>query len=71
MTTLIPAYGRDYRSKKEVIAAWESGKDFIIADVFDIWDGKPCNLESARDAGMHRVNIRYKQLTQICVVTVK
>jgi hypothetical protein len=25
---LTPAYGRDYRTKAEVTAAWESGKDF-------------------------------------------
>ncbi len=27
--TLIPAYGRDYRTKAEVIAAWFGDKDFL------------------------------------------
>jgi hypothetical protein len=27
--TLVPAYGRDYRSAKEVKAAFETGKDFL------------------------------------------
>lgn len=25
---LTPAYGRDYKNKKEVVADWNSGKDF-------------------------------------------
>ena len=28
---LTPAYGRDYRSKDEVAAAWHQGKDFVLA----------------------------------------
>lgn len=28
----IPAYGRDYKSQKEVKSAWESGSDFMIQD---------------------------------------
>lgn len=30
--TLIPAYGRDYKSSKEVKADWEAGKDFVMTD---------------------------------------
>jgi len=41
--TLIPAYGRDYKSKKEVIADFEANKDFVIADVMNRFDGKPVN----------------------------
>lgn len=25
----VPAYGRDYKTKREVIVAWESGADFM------------------------------------------
>lgn len=32
--TLTPAYGRDYKSAKEVKADWDAGKDFVIADMF-------------------------------------
>jgi hypothetical protein len=28
---LTPAYGRDYKNKAEVVAAFEGGKDFIFA----------------------------------------
>jgi len=33
--TLVPAYGRDYTSKKAVEKDWKSGKDFIVADITD------------------------------------
>lgn len=35
--TLTPAYGRDYKSKAETIAAFESGKDFIATDWQKSW----------------------------------
>ncbi|MCB1711517.1 MAG: hypothetical protein KDH96_03270 [Candidatus Riesia sp.] len=28
--TLTPAYGRDYKSRKEVIEDWERDKDFVL-----------------------------------------
>lgn len=49
---LTPAYGRDYKTKAEVIAAFESGKDFegdythsfqlVNIDAFQV--GDVCNL---------------------------
>ena len=43
--TLIPAYGRDYRSRKEVQEAFDANKDFIVQDISDPADGKPTNRE--------------------------
>ncbi len=62
---LVPAYGRDYPSKKAVLAAWEANHDFLISDISSPYDGKPVNREQA-PTGTH--NIRYKRLTQVCVV---
>lgn len=62
--TLIPAYGRDYKSKKEVLADWNADKDFIIADFSHPYDGKPMNQRDAEPGITY--NIRYKKLTQIC-----
>jgi hypothetical protein len=31
--TLLPAYGRDYRTADEVLADWNADKDFVILDV--------------------------------------
>jgi hypothetical protein len=68
MKTLIPAYGRDYKSKKAVLADWQADKDFIIADFSDPYDGKPANHSDLTSAGVKTVKIRYKKLAQICVV---
>lgn len=46
MTTLVPAYGRDYKTAKAVKADWAEGKDFIVCDLFSRWDGKAANKDS-------------------------
>lgn len=66
--TLTPAYGRDYKSRKEILADLESGKDFIIADISSQWDGKPANKQSLIEAGQTMVNVRYNQLRKVTVV---
>lgn len=43
--TVCPAYGRDYKSKKAVVADFEAEKDFIIQDVFSPYAGKPINRQ--------------------------
>ena len=66
--TLTPAYGRDYKSAKAVKEDWETNKDFKIADISSPYDGKMINKQDAPKGTYH---IRYKKLTQICVITVK
>jgi len=69
--TLIPAYGRDYTSKREVLRDWNANRDFIVADLFSQWDGKPVNrADLERTNGPHQVQIRYKRLERITVVQV-
>lgn len=60
-TTVVPAYGRDYTSAKSAKADWTAGKDFIIADMFDRYDGKPINKEDADGAGT-AIMIRFNSL---------
>ena len=60
MATLTPAYGRDYKSKKEVLKDFLDGKDFIYNDPFrqcycSIRDFKPGDV----------VNLRYHKLTRV------
>ena len=43
--TVSGAYGRDYKSAKAAREDWLAGKDFIIRDAFDPYDGKPVNRE--------------------------
>jgi hypothetical protein len=63
---LTPAYGRDYNSKDAVIADWNDGKDFIIANVFHPYSGKPISKRDVLDDTI--VEIRYSKLRKLVVV---
>lgn len=54
--TVIPAYGRDYKSKAAAIADWQAGKDFRIMP-----SGQYCSI---RD-NIPDVWIRYAKQTKI------
>ena len=43
MRTIVPAYGRDYKSLKEAMADWQAGKDFLLIDMFSERMGY-CNI---------------------------
>ena len=66
--TLTPAYGRDYKSAKAVKEDFMAGKDFIIADITDRYDGKPCSIRDF-PAGTG-ITLRYKRLTMLTCVKV-
>jgi len=66
---LIPAYGRDYKSKKALMADFDANKDFLIADISCPDDGRYVNKEQLKPGTM--VQVRYKRLTQVTVFTVK
>jgi hypothetical protein len=66
--TLTPAYGRDYKSKSEVEAAWDGGKDFQIASVGPYMGAYVSKRELA---GKEReVSIRYAKLSKVVVLKV-
>jgi hypothetical protein len=67
MITLTPAYGRDYKSQKEVKADWKNGKDFIIADIVHPYSGKPCSIRDVDSLG-GKVMIRFNKNTKIVAV---
>lgn len=54
---LVPAYGRDYKSQREVQEAWDANKDFWTADIFNGY-GSATNKQDC-DAMNLRVIIRY------------
>ena len=66
--TVVPAYGRDYKSKQEVEAAWNAGTDFQIQDVSSRWNGSYINKEDAKAGGIREVNVRYKRLRSVTVI---
>ena len=63
--TVVPAYGRDYKTAKAARKDWAAGKDFIISDFFDRYDGKPINKQDADRAGI-KAQLRFRNLTQLC-----
>jgi len=71
--SVVPAYGRDYKSAKEVKAAWEAGKDFQIMDMSSPDDGRYINKQDAEKpgSGVSTLTIRYKRMTQVAVVKVR
>lgn len=68
---LVPAYGRDYKSQAAVLADFNAGKDFKIADISSPYDGAYVNKEQIVKDGIKRVTIRYKQLRSVMSVDVK
>jgi len=67
--TLVPSYGRDYKSKKEVQAAWDAGKDFTINQYGHPDDGRQINKQDAKPG--ETLNIRFKRLQNVHVIQVK
>ena len=66
MKTLTPAYGRDYTKKTDVLKDYFGGKDFILNDITDPYDGKPC---SCRDFPGETVKLRYNRQRSVITAT--
>lgn len=66
-TTLVPAYGRDYKTRKAVFTDWEAGKDFLISDFHSPWDGKAANKEQFNVGD--RIQFRFDSLRKTAVIT--
>jgi len=64
--TVVPAYGRDYKSQKEVKAAWAEGKDFRIEDMSSPDNGRYVNKDD-KVKGI-TFNVRFDQNRKVCVI---
>ncbi len=62
--TLVPAYGRDYKTAKAAKEDFAANKDFMMASIVD--GGRYINREQIESGTV--VNIRFKRLTQIAQV---
>jgi len=62
-----PAYGKDYKSKKAVMEAWNNNKDFIILTVFSPHCGRYINKQDADDA-IPSIEVRYQGLTKLVML---
>lgn len=65
--TIIPAYGRDYKSKEAAEKDFLDGKDFTVADISCPWDGKYCSIRDLK-TDYDQVKIRYDKLTNFTFV---
>ena len=66
--TLLPAYGRDYKSAKAVLKDWDANKDFLIGDDFHGGYGRPVNKQDCDRMGFTDMAVRYnRQLKQVVV----
>jgi hypothetical protein len=65
--TVTPAYGADYKSKKDALTAWNAGKDFVIRDYK--LRGYVNNAD-AKTYDITSVTIRYNKETRCIVVPI-
>lgn len=65
--TLVPAYGRDYKSKKAVVVDWNADKDFLVMP--ECRYTNKSNTETLYPGCS--VNIRYNNMRSVAVLTVK
>ena len=71
MITLIPAYGRDYRSARAVKKALQSQIDFRVQDVSSKWDGMVGNLLNIKTEGYEEVKVRDSKLRKVTIFKTK
>ena len=66
--TISPAYGRDYRSKKEAESAFQENQDFIVESVMSGYAGSYCNLADLKAGRIKSVEIRYAKKAKVTIV---
>lgn len=71
MITLTPAYGHDYKSKADVVAAFDAGNDFILNDARSRWNEKPINKPQVEKtyAGQ-KIKLRFKKKRSLTLVQI-
>mgnify|MGYP003645569920 FL=1 len=60
---VVPAYGRDYKSQKEVLADWNADKDFQIVSVQEY--GRYINKQDADRTPDQNILVRYAKLQKV------
>ena len=66
--TVSAAYGRDFKSKKEILNYWNSNKDFQNLGVNSY--GSLINKQDAKRFKVGYLNVRYNNLMKIAVIDV-
>jgi hypothetical protein len=71
MLILSGAYGRDYKSKKALLADFHADKDFIIRNCIGDWaseSGRYINKPQVLQEGIARVQFRFSRDTKQAVI---
>lgn len=68
--TVVPAYGRDYKTRKEVLADWEADKDFLVQNMTESGYINRSQAQQQLKPG-DTINIRYKGLREILPIKIK
>ena len=64
--TLLPAYGRDYKSKKSIINDLKALKDFIVSHT-----GQYINIQQFKELNISSFNVRYDSQRKITNIKTK
>ena len=64
--TLLPAYGRDYKSKKLIIDDLNNNKDFLESTT-----RKYINKQQFKELNISSFNVRYDQLKKVAKIKIK
>jgi hypothetical protein len=68
--TLIPAYGRDYKSKRALLEDWEAGKDFLATGIKPGTSGYTSirDVPAFKEDHITHLHFRYNKQTLVHVV---
>jgi len=69
--TITPAYGRDYKNKKNLEIDFNNNMDFILNDFSSPYSGKACNKTDLKNAGIKQVKARYNKQTRVFILDIK
>tara|TARA_R100001440_G_scaffold21942_1_gene35791 strand:+ start:151 stop:369 length:219 start_codon:yes stop_codon:yes gene_type:complete len=64
--TLLPAYGRDYKSKTAIVNDLNALKDFLISNT-----GSYVNKQQFKELSISSFNVRYDQQRKIANINIK
>ena len=68
---IVPAYGREYRSKRDLLKDFDAGKDFKVSDALSIYNGKPCNKWELLKGGIHKAICYYNGETSAYTIPIQ
>jgi hypothetical protein len=65
---LIPAYGRDYKSKKALLLDWNSGREFQVFGTFTYIN--QAGIRSLARDGITEVRFQYLRRTRLHIIEI-